>query len=169
MIPEPQPIVATPVLVGELNPYGAHPSLALYDRPTGSAGERMRRLVCAVQPWRYRAFSRHNLCTEKWETRSARASAAHLHTAYRGRVLVLLGRKVARAFGLVDVEAFTLHRPYGHTLVDGDPTLYVVLPHPSGLCREWGEPGAFARARNLLREACPEVPWGEALDEGSCP
>ena len=29
----------------------------------------------------------------------------------------------------------------------------IVLPHPSGLNRMWGEPGAFDRARAVLREA----------------
>ena len=37
----------------------------------------------------------------------------------------------------------------------------VSLPHPSGLCRAWNEPSAVARARDILRRACPDVPWGE--------
>ncbi len=158
-----------PVLVGELNPYGSRPEFALYDSPEGSAGERMRRMVCGLRPHTYRALSRHNLCVGEWSGPVARASARHLSCSYEGRVLVLLGRKVASAFGLAREPAFSIHRPPVFTLVGGPTTVHVLLPHPSGLCREWHEPGAFARARGLLREACPWVPWGEALDEGSCP
>lgn len=149
-----------PVLVGEMNPYGKRPEFALYDEPAYSAGGRMRRLVCGLHPSTYRALSRHNLCVGTWDARRARVSADHLRAAYPGRVLVLLGRQVATAFGMQAVEPFTLARPCG-LLVDDD-TRMLVLPHPSGRCRAWNDPQALLQARVALHRACPDVQWGEA-------
>lgn len=139
------------VLVGELNPYGADPRYALYDEPPQSAGGRMRRLVCGLPRREYLRLGRVNLCAGKWSTPAARERARILSDMAEHPAFVLLGRRVARAFG-TDLEPFAWRRFESATLV--------ALPHPSGLCRVWNEPGAFERARAVLREACPEVPWG---------
>lgn len=49
---------------------------------------------------------------------------------------------------------------FGHSMMQ-DP-VFVVLPHPSGLNRAWNEPGAFAKAQDVMRRVAPELPWGSA-------
>lgn len=57
--------------------------------------------------------------------------------------IVLLGAKVVRALN------FTAYTPFLWIRA----TWLVILPHPSGLSRAWNEPGAYERARAVLREA----------------
>ena len=98
--------------------------------------------------------------------------------------IVLLGRKVAAAFGLAHLAPFTSQVV---VLADEGTVLrYVLLPHPSGRCREWNDPGAYELAREMLSAVRPDVPWGEsdgpppakvrrcgncgaAVPEGDCP
>jgi hypothetical protein len=138
-----------PLLVGEANPYGSDPAFALYPSPPGCSGERLCRLVMGLDPDDYlEQFDRMNLCAGKWRTIDARVAATSLvlQANREGRTLVLLGTKVAKAFGCFGVKPFTFFRaPAG--------ALLVRLPHPSGLCREWGKPGAYDRARSVLRGA----------------
>jgi len=91
------------------------------------------------------AFERTNLCETKWVMVQARKRAVELRT--RPGPLVLLGAKVACAFDFDPFEPFTV--------ADGGKTL--VLPHPSGLCRLWSEPGAVRRARQLVAEVAPSI------------
>ena len=134
-----------PLLVGELNPYGADPKYALYPLPEGASGDRLCRLVMGLQRAEYlRRFDRVNLCVGKWSMRAARVKSAEIE-CQTPRTLVFLGRKVATAFNSGH------HPPFSIVEVGGIRA--VLLPHPSGLCREWNEPGAFDRARAVLREA----------------
>lgn len=68
---------------------------------------------------------------------------------------VLLGAKVSSVFGWLlnreDFKPFTRHEETAY--VRTRPRSYIILPHPSGLSRAWNEPGAFERARGVLREA----------------
>ena len=142
-----------PLLVGEANPYGGDPTFALYPSPPGCSGDRLCRLVMGLDPDDYlERFDRVNLCPSAWRVRVARENVSRIlleNGEWGGRRrVVLLGAKVTRAFSL----AF---EPFTHRLVEtiGRSTHYVVLPHPSGLSRAWYEPGAFERARAVLREA----------------
>jgi hypothetical protein len=129
-----------PLLVGELNPYGADPDFALYPSPPGCAGDRLCRLVMELGKEEYlERFDRVNLCEGKWMMRIARIEAYKITKSEVSKV-VLLGRKVATAF---DCEL----QPFRHD------SRFVALPHPSGLCRAWNESGAFRRAREALRAA----------------
>lgn len=137
---------AKPLIVGEMNPYGADPYYALYPSPDGCTGERLCRLILRLKPDDYLAwFDRVNLCEGKWSMPAARARAGELLQESGGRpAIILLGRKVASAFA-PDIE------PLAPFMVAEDCTPVVVfLPHPSGLCRAWSEPGAFDRAHDLL-------------------
>lgn len=72
-------------------------------------------------------------------------------------VIVMLGRKVAKAFAHVfgtEVAPFTSlrHRESGRVAIS--------LPHPSGLCRDWYRAGAFDAARDVLIRYAHGVPWG---------
>lgn len=148
--------LTTVVLVGELNPYGRDPRYALYDEPVGASGWRLRTRVLQVDRTTYFGFKRHNLCVGKYSKKDAEREAARLYLEQYdsrrvNRVFVLLGRKVATAFGCGGYDPFT--KPEGMDVV--------LLPHPSGLCREWNEPGAYERAREMLRAAVPDVSWGD--------
>jgi hypothetical protein len=133
------------LLVGEDNPYGSRPEYALYPLPEGASGDRLCRLVMGLDHDTYLdAFERGNLCTGKWSMPAARTQAARVLQLRPPEVrLVLLGSKVAQAFGL-EFAPFTAQAVglLGHRAV--------LLPHPSGRNRIWNEPGAFRRARNLL-------------------
>lgn len=128
-----------PLLVGEQNPYGADPKFALYPLPENSAGGRLCHRVMGLSRREYLTrFDRVNLCAGKWSMKEARDRVAEIYER-RGWV-VLFGAKVCRAFDFSFLPFTTRGR-------------HVILPHPSGLCRAWNEPGAYERARACLREA----------------
>ncbi len=140
------------VFIGENNPYGNDERYALFDEPPGSAGGRFRRLVLAIPRREYFLHDRMNLLQQpRWSVPRAREAAANVMRKHRGRVLVLLGRKVANAFG--GLETWAIQRGVSGTVL-------VSLPHPSGLCRLWQVDGTYARARALVVEAAPWVELG---------
>lgn len=128
------------VLVGEVNPHNYARRYALWPWPKGAAGDRLCRLVLGLEVGDYlRFYARTNLCEGRWETAAARVYAGEL-LAVRPQGIVALGRRVSAAFGAGDL--------FTRTAVEG--VSVVVLPHPSGLCRVWNEPGSYDRARGLL-------------------
>jgi hypothetical protein len=134
------------VLVGEANPYGADPDYALFPAPDGCAGHRLCVLILGMRRREYLdTFERVNLCPNRWAMKEARQHAQKLWV--QPKKFILLGAKVARAWEIDPFEPFTFH--------DGGTTL--VLPHPSGLCRLWYEPGAYERARSCVAELAPEI------------
>lgn len=162
-----------PIIVGEVNPYGSTGANALLDEPRGSSGWRLR-VILGLTTDHYLALRRYNLCTERWSLAAARKRADEIRQTHPDRVLVLLGVKVAAAFGLQDGHPFSAvgesYRDHYSTreavaMEVGERPTYVLLPHPSGLNRAWNEPGALERARALVRLHCPELPVGEILTE----
>lgn len=151
-----------PLIVGEDNPLSRDPKYALFCAPRNSAGWRLCHLVMGLHRWRYLKLPRVDLCKGKWSMPEARDHAAYLLSGSgcgddaAPSVFVLLGRKVTTAFEQPLGPFETRRFPNGFT--------YIALPHPSGRCRVWQEPGAFERTRALLRKVCPEVPWGEAIE-----
>lgn len=143
------------VLVGENNPFGSDPEYALFPFPENSAGARLR-TIFGLSKRNYLDLSRMNLCDGPWSRVEARLRAQEIRLDPEHDVIVTLGRKVARAF--------FLHSTF-FRIVDERATKFVVLPHPSGLCRVWNEPGAAKRARDVMRSVAPGVPWGEQYDE----
>lgn len=155
------------VLVGQINPYGPAPANALLDYPEGSSGARLRDIL-GLRSETYRALPRYNLCDYAWRMGAARARAKEIDAAHPGDVLVLLGRDVQGAFK-VRAEPFTSTRLVSFARTSSGPWVQrdapvVALPHPSGLCREWNEPGAVRRARAVLKLLCPDLPLGEEGD-----
>lgn len=154
-----------PLLIGEDNPRHSDPRFALYPYPEGCSGDRLCRLIMGLAAADYlRRFERFNLCAGKWSAPEARRRAAEIQASQSlGGVVVLLGSKVAGAFGLrfTPFETYSFNAPERDLskLVaaieagTGSPRLtYVVLPHPSGRNLLWNAPGAFERARALLFE-----------------
>src|SRR6185369_847576 len=124
--------MAWATIVGESNPYGADPYYALYPAPDGCSGHRLCCLILGMHRHTYLdTFERVNLCEGRWSMKDARAKAQSLWP-HKGK-FILLGVKVARAWEVNPWEPFIQ--------IDGGTTL--LLPHPSGLCRLWQEPGAF--------------------------
>lgn len=131
-----------PFIVGENNPYGADPYFAMYPRPSNSAGGRLCRLVLQLPETQYlREFHRRNLLQQpKWSVVDARAAAVKLAEEIGDSKVILLGAKVCAGFRL-DFKPFTIVRGK-----------VAILPHPSGLCRIWTEPGAYERGRAVVCE-----------------
>ena len=161
-----------PILIGESNPHGGDPEMALYPLPPESAGGRMQRLVLGLKRWRYVELDRYNLCVGNWRVGTARDGANQLMARNRGRVFLLLGRKVAHAFGEHATPAFSLvdrtpgdrwlrKSPAATPILEPTWIRLVLLPHPSGRnSRMWG-PDNIARTRRLLRVVCAGMPCGE--------
>lgn len=158
-----------PLLVGEDNPYGSDPQYALYPRPLNASGDRLARKVMGLTAREYlRRFDRVNLCAGKWSAKEASRRAGELVREGRD-VYVLLGAKVARAFGATTFEPFTSRtlNVWGPKAKVVDPPsssqTVIFLPHPSGRCTLWNVAGAFDRARDLL------VKFGVLEAPGECP
>ncbi len=136
------------VFVGELNPYGCDPEMALYHLPRHASGNRLREHL-GLTDATYAKLKKVNLCTGKWSLPEARAEA--LLIAAENDVVVMLGAKVRNGFGS--------NQPFFHIMTICP--VYVCLPHPSGLNILWNDPTARDRARKILAAAAPWVPWGE--------
>lgn len=134
-----------PLLVGEDNPYSADPRHALFPHPERSAGYRIATVILGLTRAEYlRRFDRVNLCAGKWSAPEARETARRIELRRPPRApIILLGRKVADAFGVA-------RPPFSIYAFDGGRPRFYLLPHPSGLSRVWNEPGAIERARALL-------------------
>jgi hypothetical protein len=140
-----------PIIVGESNPYGAGPHYALYPDPPGCAGERLCHRVMGLRRGTYlSSFERVNLLQgPKWSAPLARMAAAEMR-GRTNRVVILLGRRVAEAFGY-----------RGAIIPSGEDD--VLLPHPSGRNRIWNREMVM-KCRKLLCLALPSLPFGE-VDE----
>ena len=147
------------LLVGENNPYGADPEFALYCYPPGCAGHRLFRIFGLPED-QYLGLHRTNLCAGDWSKTQAQARVWELLSPQAPwRVIVLLGRKVTESFEKVALDsplvAFSTRGCCpGMTLVS--------LPHPSGRNAAMWNPKARDRARQIMRELVPELPWGSA-------
>lgn len=162
-----------PVLVvGEDNPQSADPREALYPYPVGCAGYNYAENIANVGSSHHLATWRTNLCNPTWNKKQAELRALDLVIAegVPWRTIVMLGRKVAGAFAgalsaynpPLKFAPFTITRVLHRvrecptpTAADLDWIQLVSLPHPSGRCREWGNPVNVHRARALLAAAAP--------------
>lgn len=153
------------LIVGENNPYGSAPEFALYCHPPGCAGYRLRRIFGLAQH-QYLGLHRTNLCEGDWSKAQAKARAFELLSPQAPwNVMVLLGRKVTETFEKVALSDAPLVAFSTRTCCPG--MTLVSLPHPSGRNLVWNQPWARTRARQILCEIVPELPWGSADVEGS--
>jgi hypothetical protein len=139
------------LLVGELNPYGADPRMALYHLPRGASGDRLREILGLSDVSYARKLAKVNLCSRSWSATRARAAARYLLDASPQEVLVLLGARVRDAFGGPPFFGRSTWRRD-----DGSEIAMVGLPHPSGRNLLWNDPRGRARAAAAL---CAEAPW----------
>lgn len=93
---------------------------------------------------------RHNLFDspiEKWPREEAALNAGLIWSSLIGRRTILLGRRVADAFGLTNMKELR------SVTLDDRGTEVAIVPHPSGRNIWWNEAGNRAEARRFLREA----------------
>lgn len=143
------------LIVGESNPHGPEPRFALFDRPANCAGDRLRRLILGVRRSTYFGLGRVNLCSGRWSDPLARNAARTMLDEHGEMPILLLGKKVAGAFGLAALF------PFGRA---PDRPL-VVIPHPSGRNLLWNDAGTIERARSLIAAIAPSLPLGELGDD----
>lgn len=108
---------------------------------TGCAGWRLCTKILKLDEDTYfSTFQRRNVLSERrWSVPKARAGAATLLAdVASGDALVLCGSKVSAAFGL-PYEALRTDVSSGRTML--------IIPHPSGLNRQWAQPGLADRVR----------------------
>ena len=111
------------LLVGEQNPHGGDPRLALYPLPACGSGGRLQRILGLSVTEYLRRHDRVNLCRDAWDRYEAIKSGQRV-TAERpfGSGIVVCGSKAAGAFGL----------PYTPMTIFEHLGLYMlVLPHPA--------------------------------------
>jgi hypothetical protein len=136
------------LLVGELNPYGADPDMALYPLPEHASGNRLRQILGLSLSAYLHDHDRVNLCTGKWSLRAARDKAEEIMREREplGHGLVLCGRRVTDAF-TEPGSAWPLLQ-----VVRLSNTYVALLPHPSGLNRLWNDPATAVKAREVYTE-----------------
>jgi hypothetical protein len=140
-------------LIGEFNPYGQDPKYALYPHPENASGARLARVLEMAPDAYLAAFERRNLLSQaKWSAPLARESARKLvEETSEGDSLVLLGARVSAAFG-IDFRAHLFAvKEAGRTFGGTWRRATLVIPHPSGLSREWSAPGTAQRVRDAFR------------------
>lgn len=136
-----------PLLVGELNPYGSDPDMALYPLPEHASGGRLQRILGLSRGEYLRRFDRVNLCTGWWSMKAARERAHEIALERDGQVVILLGVRVAQAFGF-HPEPF---KRWGRSMDSVGPGVVYILPHPSGRNPRWNGELAVEKARELLK------------------
>jgi hypothetical protein len=140
-------------LVGEHNPYGIDPSFALYPLPEHASGGRLARCLGMSATEYLAAFARRNLLADaEWSAPAAREAAELLVRQEHPAGLVLLGVRVACAFGVPRAPYEVL----GAVFVDGsvERTCLVPstqIPHPSGRNRAWNDPATPDKIRRAVR------------------
>lgn len=144
-------------IVGELNPFGANPRMALYHLPRTSSGNRLR-VIMGLSDVEYNKLRKLNLCIGKWDSVRAKAYAAACVIGAKESsevhdLIILLGAKVRAAFGVPNKEFWWEEQ--------GGNTTLVTLPHPSGRNPVWNNPNTVAKARKLLQQHAPSIPWGQ--------
>jgi hypothetical protein len=142
------------MLIGESNPHGGDPAFALYPLPEGSAGWNLACVILGLSRAEYlRRFERRNLLAgPRWSIPEARRAALEVSTSMsEGDRAILLGARVAAAFSLeyapFEEREFVVRPGF---VDQAARSRFLILPHPSGRCRAWNEPGAFARARGAV-------------------
>lgn len=155
------------LLIGESNPYGGPEENALVPWPEHCAGHRLQKILGLDEPT-YLMLGRRNLLHRNalrgrtWAAADARYEAREILNAHEGHTLVLLGRKVTAAFEKIfgrSPAPFTCTIPLN--IGSKHATPIIVLPHPSGRnAAVWARPASIPRARDLLAEVAPLVPWG---------
>jgi len=115
---------------------------------TGKSGERLAELAGVTPLQFYAATDRTNVVElpEDWrDPKLVKAGVSRIMAGMHGRRVLLLGSKVAGAFGMIDVPYFTWER----RLMDA---MVARAPHPSGRNRVLNDYKAVADFRRFMQE-----------------
>ena len=125
-------------MIGETNPYGPAPGMALWPYPLGCSGWRLCFKILKMKSSDYiKKFDRVNLVDGDWDLKLASKRASELEHESR----ILLGTRVCQAHG-VEFKPFSF--------VGSKRFRALILPHPSGRSRSWNLEGSVDRARLLV-------------------
>jgi hypothetical protein len=136
------------LVVGEDNPYGGDPRMALFHLPRYASGNRLREHL-GLTDAQYVRLQKMNLCPEKWSMKIAREVANAIRRRTDLDLVIMLGSKVKRAFDMQDMNFFV----WGYYEQPGPALLS--LPHPSGRNLLWNAPNARQKAQEVIRKAWP--------------
>jgi hypothetical protein len=150
-----------PVLIGMNNPYNGDPRYALYPSPDISAGGRLCTMFLAAanragihaDSFDYiSGFERMNLInTPTWDPVSAKIASRTLKPTLMGREVIICGVSVLTMMDLQRHEWLCWHRRPPDLFENSFD--YVLIPHPSGRCREYNDPEVVVAVGDLLLEA----------------
>lgn len=124
-----------PILLGQAPGPRTNPDLPLYPLPKASGGGRLFALSGLTTRQYLKGFVRMNLLREfpgrwrrddRWPRREARVAAQAIEPLLLGRLVIFIGRNVARAFMHEDADWFewSVDQKYGYR--------FAAIPHPSG-------------------------------------
>jgi hypothetical protein len=140
-----------PVLLGIDNPHSKDPDDALSVYPVGASGYRLWLMIKEAANRAGRDFSegdymngfdRRNLFSSE-NYSQGKLVRVRVFSSLARREVVMLGTKVPTALGFK-------HTGFDLKPRDGGMFRYYVVPHPSGLCREYNDPEMRVRVGNLL-------------------
>lgn len=140
-----------PIILGVYNPHSRDPAMALATDPQGASGYRLWQMLkeagnrnsCNITERDYLdGFERRNLW-EQVNLIDKRFDRSETLAYLARRVVVMCGTKVPTTLGL-------RHTGFHCTQQHAMSFIYYVIPHPSGLCREYNDPKMRERVGNLL-------------------
>lgn len=139
------------LLVGEQPRPGGNPKLPLWPWPRTSAGGRLFEMSRMPLTDYLRLLARTNVAhrpVARWNSDGARQRGLELlRMLPEGTRVVACGARARDALGIG--EFWTPQ----HAFLDGSDVRMVAIPHPSGRCREYNQPGAAERAGRWVRWA----------------
>lgn len=157
------------VIVGESPPPDTDNDAPLFPHPVGSSGANLRELSGLTHQAFMETFLRANLLgmyPDEWPSREAvtMARAFTVATRKNGWPLVLLGKRVAKSFGLehaprfewfclADVPQIGVPTWVHHAFIGGRRLRAIVLPLPGSLNPVWNDLEVREQARQALADA----------------
>lgn len=143
------------ILLGLNNPHSDDPARALGTEPKNASGYRLWQMVATsgmaqeppvvITAEKYEAgFDRRNLMSGRaFDPAVIKDLKTEILDGLADRVVVMCGTNVPRALGLT-------HNGFDLKPMEAPWFEYYVIPHPSGLTREYNDPGMRWRVGNLL-------------------
>lgn len=146
------------VIIGMNNPYSGDPRYALYPHPENSAGARLCAMFLTESKRQNKltdkrdyidGFERMNLVdTPTWDAVSAKVRGRDIKKLLVGRRVIICGVSVLTFLNLYRHEWLVWsERP--RDLLE-DTFDYVLIPHPSGRCREYNDPEVCRQVGMIL-------------------
>lgn len=145
-----------PLLIGQAPGPNTDPALPLHPLPKTSTGGRLAELIGMSPVDYHRSFERINLLQDfpgqhkrddKFPLGKAKIAARAIVPLLRERVVILVGRNVATAFGL-------LEEPFHVWMEDTQwCQAMAIVPHPSGRNHWYNKPDNRLEAQEFWKEA----------------